>query len=185
MEKREENIDFFFIANAYMTIEEWFEEKQQNGKDLLGLIMSIYTKLNEVVQVIWYEPEGISGVELFTRLNIGRIPLTNSELVRALFLSRNSDLTEEKQLAIASEWDRIEKELHDPGLWAFLTNAASSEYPNRIELLFDMMADGFKKRDKYMTFFFFDERIEAEGSKLTAVSYTHLDVYKRQLPNYL
>lgn len=166
MEKREENIDFFFIANAYMTIEEWFEEKQQNGKDLLGLIMSIYTKLNEVVQVIWYEPEGISGVELFTRLNIGRIPLTNSELVRALFLSRNSDLTEEKQLAIASEWDRIEKELHDPGLWAFLTNAASSEYPNRIELLFDMMADGFKKRDKYMTFFFFDERIEEEGSKL-------------------
>ena len=51
MEKREENIDFFFIANAYMTIEEWFEEKQQNGKDLLGLIMSIYTKLNEVVPV--------------------------------------------------------------------------------------------------------------------------------------
>lgn len=166
-DRRKEDIDFFFIANAFETIKQWFEKKQKAGMDLLEVIKALCNKLEERVQVIWYEPEGISGVELFTRLNIGRIPLTNSELVRALFLSRNSGLGEDKQLAIASEWDQIEKELHNPSLWAFLTNATTSEYPNRIELLFDMMADGFNKKDKYTTFFFFNEKIRETESKLS------------------
>lgn len=166
-DRRKEDIDFFFIANAFETIKQWFEKKQKAGADLLEVIKALYTKLEERVQVIWYEPEGISGVELFTRLNIGRIPLTNLELVRALFLSRNSGLGEDKQLAIASEWDQIEKELHNQSLWAFLTNATTSEYPNRIELLFDMMADGFNKKDKYTTFFFFNEKIRETESKLS------------------
>ena len=103
-------------------------------------------------------------MELFTRLNIGRIPLTNSELVRALFLSRNSDLTQAEQLEIAAEWDSIEKELHQPSFWAFLTNYQPEDYPNRIDLLFDLMAGG-KSRDKYATFFYFNNKIKEKEKK--------------------
>lgn len=166
LSKREDNIDFFFIANAFETIQDWFTKKQKDGKDLLGLCIDFYQQLNNNVKVIWYEPEEeISGVELFTRLNIGRIPLTNSELVRALFLSRNSGLTNGSQLEISAEWDKIEKELHMPAFWAFLTNYKSAEYPNRIELLFDMMAGGRKLKDKYATFFFFNQEIIKRGDK--------------------
>ena len=155
--KKEDNIDFFFIYNAYSIIKEWF-------KDDRSTINKFYFYLTEYVKIIWYEPEdNISGVELFTRLNIGRIPLTNSELVRALFLSRNSNLTLAEQLEIAAEWDNIEKELHQPSFWAFLTNYQSEDYPNRIDLLFDLMAGG-KSKDNYATFFFFNNRIK-QGEK--------------------
>ena len=155
--KKGDNIDFFFIYNAYRTIKEWF-------KDDRSTINKFYFYLTEYVKIIWYEPEdNVSGVELFTRLNIGRIPLTNSELVRALFLSRNSDLTPAEQLEIAAEWDSIEKELHQSSFWAFLTNYQPEDYPNRIDLLFDLMAGG-KSRDKYATFFYFNNKIK-EGEK--------------------
>ena len=156
--KKENNIDFFFIYNAYRTIKEWF-------KDDRSTINKFYFYLTEYVKIIWYEPEdNVSGVELFTRLNIGRIPLTNSELVRALFLSRNSDLTQAEQLEIAAEWDSIEKELHQPSFWAFLTNYQPEDYPNRIDLLFDLMAGG-KSRDKYATFFYFNNKIKEKEKK--------------------
>jgi hypothetical protein len=57
------------------------------------------------VKVIWYElPEAEDPVDAFTRLNVGKIPLTNSELIRALFLrSRNfgGDSKHVHQLKIA------------------------------------------------------------------------------------
>ena len=162
--KKEENIDFFFIANAYSTIYKWFGlDNEENNS--MAIAINFYQTLFNSVKIIWYEPEdNISGVELFTRLNIGRIPLTNSELVRALFLSRNSDLTPAEQLEIAAEWDSIEKELHHPSFWAFLTNYQPEDYPNRIDLLFDLMAGG-KSRDKYATFFYFNNKIKEKERK--------------------
>jgi hypothetical protein len=47
-------------------------------------------------------------VAAFTRLNVGKIPLTNGELIRALFLKRgNSDEAEALQLRVAYEWDLL------------------------------------------------------------------------------
>ena len=164
LSREEENIDFFFITKAYSTIRNWFGIDNEET-DSMGIAMDFYRELRKYVKIIWYEPEdNISGVELFTRLNIGRIPLTNSELVRALFLSRNSDLTPAEQLEIAAEWDSIEKELHQPSFWAFLTNYQPEDYPNRIDLLFDLMADG-KSRDKYATFFYFNNKIKEKERK--------------------
>ena len=161
--KKEENIDFFFIANAYSTIYKWFGLDNEEN-DSMAIAINFYQTLFNSVKIIWYEPEdNVSGVDLFTRLNIGRIPLTNSELVRALFLSRNSDLTPAEQLEIAAEWDSIEKELHQSSFWAFLTNYQPEDYPNRIDLLFDLMAGG-KSRDKYATFFYFNNKMK-EGEK--------------------
>lgn len=149
-EKSEENIDFFFVNQAYNTIKNWFNEDTEKCEDFLE-------QIKKYVKIIWYEPEEeISGEELFTRLNIGRIPLTNSELIRALFLSRNNGVTHEKQLEISTEWDKIEKELRSSAFWAFLTN--EKEYTNRIELLFNMMANRSNKKDDYATFFFFNEK---------------------------
>lgn len=149
-EKSEENIDFFFVNQAYDTIKNWFNEDTEKCEDFLE-------QIKKYVKIIWYEPEEeISGEELFTRLNIGRIPLTNSELIRALFLSRNNGVTHEKQLEISTEWDKIEKELRSSAFWAFLTN--EKEYTNRIELLFNMMANRSNEKDDYATFFFFNEK---------------------------
>ena len=45
------------------------------------------------IRVIWYEvsdEEQSSSIDIFTRLNIGKIPLTNAELIKALLLRRGN-----------------------------------------------------------------------------------------------
>ena len=81
--RRDENIDFWFIANAYETIKAWFEA------DMQIRVMHILEYFREDVKVIWYEVgEDEDAISLFTRLNIGRIPLTSAELVKAIGKSR-------------------------------------------------------------------------------------------------
>lgn len=165
--KAECNIDFFHINEAYKAIKKWFQ-KQKNDSEAVD---DIYVSLCKYVKVIWYETdEGENSTDLFTRLNIGKIPLTNAELVRALFLSRdnNSDVTEEKQIEIATTWDIIEKDLHNDEFWGFLTNKKTSKYNTRIELLFEMMANKHEKeKDKYYTFYFFSNKISIDNMPVT------------------
>ncbi|MBB3355566.1 hypothetical protein FHT70_005529 [Rhizobium sp. BK049] len=94
------------------------------------------------VKVIWYQlaPRD-DPVAAFTRLNVGKIPLTETELVRALFLRRaaQDDLTGNLSLRIAYEWDQIEKRLQNDAVWYFLQNADVGD-ANRIGLIFRLVA---------------------------------------------
>lgn len=154
LSKREDNIDFYFIADAYETIKTWFAE---NG-ELSVTMPKIKTLFADNVKIIWYEvDETENATAMFTRLNIGKIPLTGAELVKAGFLS-GEQKANERQDEIALQWDNIEKELHNDSLWYFLTNNSAEKYQTRIDLILDLMAG--KKigdREKYSTFFYFDE----------------------------
>ena len=163
-----DNIDFYFIHRAYMTIEKWLDYKHElQGKKHIHIVGDFTKYLLENVKVIWYELQSDSeadAISLFTRLNIGRIPLTNAELIKALFLCRhkeNDQLSQNKQMEIALQWDIIERELHDENFWYFLTRKKSNTYPTRIELLFDFMAEKKEdERDSFATFFWFSKQIE-------------------------
>lgn len=164
---REENIDFWFIANAYECIEQYFAEKDEDGT----MRMELYNNLQKSVNVIWYEiPADEDANRLFTRLNIGKIPLTCSELVKALFLREGSKLGRERQNEIALQWDNMERELQDETLWSFLTNADVKHYPTRIDLLLDLMS-GKKPNEKeeYHTFFYFDKKRKTEDGNLNQI----------------
>ncbi len=162
--KANENIDFYHMFNAYQYINTWFEDKTTGDKGLKAI--NLYKHFGEKVKFIWYEVNTTEdSTELFTRLNIGKIPLTNAELVKALFLSKdNNTITDEKQLEIATSWDIIEKELHNKDLWAFLTNETPDKFATRIELLFNMISN--KKPDEketFFTFFYFIEKMKTES----------------------
>ena len=155
LSKQEDNIDFWFIANAYKTIQKWFEQ------DLQIRVMHIFEYFKEDVKIIWYEVgENEDAISLFTRLNIGKIPLTSAELVKAMFLSRDNSehMDREKQEEISLQWDNIEKELHNDALWYFLTNSIKGQYQTRIDLVLDLISGKQdSSREKYYTFFKFDE----------------------------
>lgn len=153
---RDDNIDFWFMAQAYETIEAWFREKGDQSVIMLD-IKNLFAKR---VKVIWYEVEETQdAISLFTRLNIGKIPLTSAELVKAMFLSRdgNRHMTRERQEEIALQWDNMERELHDESFWYFLTDRGGEDCETRIDLILDLIA-GKKEtaREKYFTFFYFD-----------------------------
>ncbi len=158
--RKEENIDFWFLCVAYESIKKWFAEKEDKSKH-------IKEYFEKTVKIIWYEVAGDSedAISLFTRLNIGKIPLTNAELVKAMFLSKDSgeSVDEEKQKEISLQWDNIEKELHNNSLWYFLTNKTSAEYQTRIDLVLDLISGKpADNKDKYYTFFKFDEMRRTE-----------------------
>lgn len=153
--KRNENIDFWFIANAYETIRKWFEE------DMQIRVLHVFEYFKEDVKIIWYEVgENEDAISLFTRLNIGKIPLTSAELVKAMFLSSDGKdkSSQEKQEEISLQWDNMEKELHDDSLWYFLTNRTNTRYQTRIDLILDLISEKpSDNREKYYTFFKIDE----------------------------
>ena len=161
IKKNAKNIDEHFINAAARTIANWFEAP---NRDANNAAIRMADKLNNKVTVIWYEIDSDEdAVSLFTRLNIGKIPLTNAELVKAIFLSRNNGIDERYQLEISTQWDSIENELHDERLWGFVTNKDSDKFQTKIELLFDLMAE--KKdddRERFRTFFWFDKKIHSE-----------------------
>ena len=108
------------------------------------------------------------AIEIFTRINMGKIPLTNSELIKALFLNSsnfpNSEAEEIRlrQLEIASEWDRIEYSLQNEELWYFINNS-ENELLTRIEHIFNIMRniEGVQNgNDQYSTFRFFSEKFK-------------------------
>ena len=157
MSLKDDNIDFWFMANAYETIEKWFKNI---GAKPSVVMNHMNTYFAENVKVIWYEVgESEDAIALFTRLNIGKIPLTSAELVKAMFLSRdeNKEMDREKQEEIALQWDNMEKELHNDSMWYFLTNNSNLSYQTRIDLILDLMSEGDEEsKDKYHTFFIFD-----------------------------
>lgn len=163
-----ENIDYFHIHEAYQAIVDWFAG-QDGGRKMSFLQCLLNTDEDgKNVKVIWYElPQGQEAAEVFVRLNIGKIPLTNSELIRALFLrSRNYDqnVVTLKQLQIAQEWDNIEKAMQGDEFWGFIYGGADN-YPARIEYLFELIADeldkdGIQNDDPYKTFIAYSRYFE-------------------------
>lgn len=162
--KTAENIDLFHLHKAYQYIASWFEEKEVANPAIKS---NFYDKLINRTKVIWYEINDDSSViDIFTRLNIGKIPLTNAELVKALFLSKsNAQIDKEvktlKQLSIASEWDRIEQSLQGTEFWYFIC-PFPDRYDTRIEYIFDLMKNKPTDAENYFTFYKFLEDFEKD-----------------------
>lgn len=157
------NIDFFHIYQAYTTIKDWLEETFPADTDSHLYKLCNYVK--EKVKVIWYEVGAEADpIVLFTRLNIGKIQLTNAELIRALFLSdMPNGMENRRKYEMAIQWDDIEKQLRDDdgAFWAFITRKRAEDYPTRIDILFDLMCHKQDaEKDPLFTFFKMEERLK-------------------------
>lgn len=151
------NVDFFHISKAYEHIEVWFD---QNGHKIE--IANTFLKTDYNVSIIWFEVsgenisgeagnEGSNSIDLFTRLNEGKIPLTDAELIKALLLQADlyppseSKLVKQRLFEIASEWDEIEAALQDEKMWLFI-NGTEYSPSSKIELIFKLLADKWNEK---------------------------------------
>lgn len=128
------NIDYFHMYAAWRCINAWIQGRSKPTT----AAMKLNEALDESVKVIWYEAPDTAAFDsrtLFTRLNVGRIPLTDAELVKALMLTRV-----ERQFETAAQWDGIERDLRAPEVWAFATGQAEGS-ATRISLILDTLAD--------------------------------------------
>lgn len=166
---KDDNIDFGHMYAAYHHIRSWLEGRP----DQQSYISTFYRHVCKFVHVIWFEaPASVASTTLFSRLNVGRIPLTNAELIKAKLLARQGvvvgrtvavdpDAWRRRQLEVAGQWDAIERTLHEPEYWAFLTNLPEVDYPCRIDLIFDLMAGrAGVRRGPFDTFEYFQSRLD-------------------------
>ncbi|UFH50977.1 DUF262 domain-containing protein [Pseudomonas sp. KNUC1026] len=159
------NVDYFYLFNAISTIELWFSTRGHEVDEIKS------TLLNKT-RVIWFELNAQdNAVDAFTRLNVGKIALTDDELIRALFLRRSDDNDPDaagRQMRIAHEWDQLEKALQSDDFWYFLSNQ-QSQSQNRIGLLFELVAksDGFgvgTHHDEHSIFHAYSKRLKIPGT---------------------
>lgn len=186
----ESNIDYKHISSAFFTIHNWVENKKKKGfkKDDFKSNFQHHTK------VIWYETDpSQDGRDIFSRINMGKIHLTNSELIKALFLnssnfkSQNSNDEERirlKQLEIATEWDNIETALHSDEFWLFI-NKDESEKETRIEFLFELLVGKPNDdKDNYFTFREFSKKFTDKSDKNISINWKEVKRYFQTLQNW-
>jgi len=181
------NIDFYYIRQVYSAIEKWFSERGNNFD-----INDFRSKFKFNTKIIWYENSEEDSISVFTRLNIGKIRLSNAELIKALYLNssnfginateKDKSKLKQKQLEISTEWDNIENTLHDNKFWYFLINTekAREKASNRIELIFDIMSKKPSTNDPFdvfYTFRYFNDKFTNRTTKIIDDNWKDVKTY--------
>ncbi|MBH9994763.1 MULTISPECIES: DUF262 domain-containing protein [Bartonella] len=131
-EKECDSIDLYFLFNAHDKIRQYIDEKNKKGINWI----EFYRIFANQVKVLWYaidNSDSSGEIAAFTRLNSGKIPLTNAELSRAALLNpayykskdnkddnQNLPDIETERGLISIGWDNLEYELRKPEFWGFL-----------------------------------------------------------------
>ncbi len=179
LKQKDTNIDLYHICDAHEAIDEWFNSNDGNARINLLITLVNDNVSGKNVKVIWYDisdenKDNGYAIEVFTRINLGKIPLTNAELIKAMFLGKanqNVELSKNevdkeiqkhmesmvhlKRLQIASEWDRIEYTLQKEEFWNFIYEG-EQKYDTRIEYIFDLMTEKPDDAEPHYTFHKFD-----------------------------
>lgn len=176
-----DNVDNYHFYSSYKTIHSWFtDEKRFSDSDARKKWLE---KLLYNTKVIWYAARGNEqsvdrrqSIDIFMRINSGKIPLTNAELIKALLLSgiadsQQKELSDLKQSEMSQQWDAIEQGLQNNEFWAFLS---PPEYANnqttRIELLFDLISEkptklNVQSVDEYFAFNYYYQKLKLSENK--------------------
>ncbi len=140
----EKNIDFFYIHQAYETIRDVFKKwKESCGIDYTNKFKAFLESPIEEksLQLIWYEVGAEEQYETFRNLNSGKIQLSNTELIKALFLNRTSGLPKKDLQEVAAQFEHIEQEMQNDQFWYMFNKEEVKEGQTRMDFLFNLVAN--------------------------------------------
>ncbi len=151
--------DEYYICRGYKTIKSWLDGKGNKTLDKEKFANTIKCK----VYVVWYElGEKENEREVFIRINSGKIPLTDSELIRGLLLQKkNFSNNEISRMLYSERWDKIQMRLEEDDFWYFLSGKSGNDYETRMDFVFEVMA-GRKKDERYSIYQEVRENLEKE-----------------------
>ncbi len=157
---KEENVtvESFHLFAAWLFIHNWLRYNEGAiDKELFGSI-----------RIIWHEVRlGKEEEETFINLNGGKIPLTNAELIKALFLNTNGEAKGKNNLRqdlIAEEFDAIERELRKDDFWYFL-NGRGAKPTSCIGFIFTLLQnldnDRSYEGQEFRNYLYFRDKIDS------------------------
>ncbi len=182
--KKEEDVgksmELYYIFHAYEVIKAWFQKnKKEKDKEKIDAIRNVLFEKERTRFVVQEMNIDDDEAKIFQNINQGRIPLSCSELIKALFLghifeSHKSDnncrfayssdgyglfipinpIKERQSLTrlqniIAKEWDDIETVLMHDEFYSFVCPEKDRSI-NRMDFLFKVVC-GNEKYKKYKT----------------------------------
>lgn len=159
------NIDAAYILQAYLFAKDWFLERNKAFIELLdenfvecddsrlvsAFATYLYKILLEKTKFIWDEIDESSAdmnkkeQKIFADRNTGRLELTDSELIKSLFMNpeyygKGEINLKDRQTLISEIWDIYENELHNDELWKFIPMSLNVrveyELLTRIDVIF-------------------------------------------------
>ena len=152
------NVDYHYMRAAYGYIKDWFTQAPKYpgaACKLIPLLLDEYGK-GPNVRVIEYHIEDDSNpIDVFLRLNRGKIPLTDAELTKALFLQSDKydaqllPYVSPKLDLIASEWYAYEQQLSVPKFWHFISPYDAQSTSPSIRLLLELAARDLQSATSY------------------------------------
>lgn len=125
--------DGFFIDQAIKTLNETIKDDKKAR-------LLKYLNSDNGPFFLWYEVEDAAEHAVFARLNSGKIPLSNAELIKAELLSAIPPHPSLKRDRYANAWDRMEQRLWDEDFWCFVNPEpkATRFEATRIDFLFEL-----------------------------------------------
>lgn len=185
------NIDYFHISLARDEMNVWLS--RQLDKSLA--IMDLYKKILSSTFFVWYElPQESDAITMFTKINLGKIPLTNAELIKALLMSKENfpegNSADKRQIEISTAWDRIEQGLQESSFWYFLNQNENTG--TRIDLLFELLSDEYndnlenpipKTTKDYFPFLVFAE-LQRREKKFVDIVWNDVEALYSELRNW-
>lgn len=162
-----ENLDSYYVRKAKDRIGRWYDNELSNNPSLSDKFKEMLFYPDETrgvnsspalrAKFIWYNVQALQpgapqlngnrqhDIEVFNRLNRGKISLTDSELIKALFLLcikvapayGSSLLTPE---TLVRKWDDMGKKFQNEEFWNMIA-PKGADYSNRLDLLFDFIKD--------------------------------------------
>lgn len=128
------NVESFHLFASWLFINNWLKDN----------INALPKHIFQDICVIWHEVKGIEEeIKAFQNLNSGKIPLTNAELIKALFLSSygiQNGGNQLRQELIAEEFDMVERQLRRDDFWYFL-NERGEKPTSCISFIFNLMQE--------------------------------------------
>lgn len=152
------NVDYHYMCAAYGYIKDWFTQAPKHpgaaGK-LIPLLLDEDGKGPNVRVIEYYVEDDSDPIDVFLRLNQGKIPLTDAELTKALFLQSDKydaqllPYVSPKLDLIASEWYAYEQQLSMPKFWHFISPYDAQSTAPSIRLLLELAARDLQSATSY------------------------------------
>lgn len=149
------DINSTHICNALKYMDDWFNGKgleinrRYNGgegeskRKMRNSLLEQIVNISETgpTKVIWYQlsnDKDVDPIKEFIRINNGKIPLTDTELIKALFLQKKNFLNNNKvleQAKVSLVWEQMENALQRNDFWCFISDKSTDEEDRMGELL--------------------------------------------------
>ena len=164
-QKNPENIDCEYIKENYRVVFQWFKnhfdavkESGLGNESKQKYFEYLYYILHTLTRFIWYPVKADSSNQrtVFENFNTGKLSLTNSELIKALFMdgaNYDTNTIDDKRIVISEKWDEIVNALNEPDFWTFVPHPnqyEDGEFETRIDVIFELfiMEHIIEKRQK-------------------------------------